>query len=386
MMQRREFLKHISAGLVVWQTPVMFAASSALSSKNAPAQKLVWVVLRGAMDSLHTVVPTFDKELTKLRPKLTSAIADQLLPLDQGYGLHPSLVNLHKMYQQKEFLPIVAVYSGYSERSHFDGQDFLESGSKTIDHDSGWLARAIDIKQQQAMAIQNSTPLSLRGSENVDTWYPSKLKESPADIYEQLMDLYQDDELLLSRLKDGLKVQAMADMKSEKKRRAKFTNLTSACAKLMTGNNGVNCAMLELGGWDTHNNQTNRLTNKLKELDEGLLDLKQKLAGEWENTVVVIATEFGRTAKENGTGGTDHGTASALMLAGGAVSGGQVAGKWPGLSKENLFNERDLMPTTNAYGWISSLMAQHWKMDNKQLEQVFPGIKPYNVKLIKSKV
>jgi len=216
------------------------------------------------------------------------------------------------MYQQKEFLPIVAVHSGYPKRSHFDGQDYLESGKSTIDHDSGWLARAIEQKQLQAMAINNSIPVSLRGSEKVMTWYPSNLKQSSPDIYQQLMALYQDDELLLSRLKEGLEVKAMTGMESLKKRRAKFTDLTKACTKLMSGNKAIDCAMLELGGWDTHNNQKNRLANRLKQLDDGLLVLKQGLGSEWNNTVVVMATEFGRTARENGTGGTDHGTASTI--------------------------------------------------------------------------
>ena len=146
----------------------------------------------------------------------------------------------------------------------------------------------------------------------------------------------------------------------------------------------VDCAMLELGGWDTHNNQSNRLARQLTELDNGLLALKEGLAEQWDNTVVIIASEFGRTAKENGTKGTDHGTAGALMLAGGAVSGGQVLGNWPGLEKNKLFEERDLMPTTNSFAWLASVLAQHWEMDKKQLQQVFPDIKPYTDNLIKS--
>jgi len=380
-MQRREFLKHLGTGLVVWQTPSIFAE---ISIKDQ-SKKLIWIVLRGGVDSIHTIVPVFDKHLSRLRPGLAPTIADKLLPIDRGFGLHPSLVNLHKMYQQKEFLPIVAVHSGYPKRSHFDGQDYLESGKSTIDHDSGWLARAIEQKQLQAMAINNSIPVSLRGSEKVMTWYPSNLKQSSPDIYQQLMALYQDDELLLSRLKEGLEVKAMTGMESLKKRRAKFTDLTKACTKLMSGNKAIDCAMLELGGWDTHNNQKNRLANRLKQLDDGLLVLKQGLGSEWNNTVVVMATEYGRTDREDGTGGTDHGTASTLMLAGGAVSGGQVIGKWPGLAKDQLFNGRDLMPTTNTFGWISSILEQHWNLDPQQLEHIFPEVKPYKVNLIRSK-
>jgi len=392
MMQRRDFIKQAGAGFLFWQMPTLLATSTNQKS----AKKLVWVVLRGGMDSLHTVVPTFEQKLTKIRPTLAPAIADKLLPIDKGFALHPSLSNLHQWYKEKELLPIVAVSTGYPKRSHFDGQDFLECGLKSIDHDSGWLARAIDQKHQYALAIQNSTPLSLRSSENVNTWYPSNLKGATTDIYEQLESLYQYDELLQRRLKDGMEVRAMAGMSSSKKRRSKFTDLTTACAKLMMGNSTeanslqkkkvVDCAMLELGGWDTHNNQSNRLARQLTELDNGLLALKKGLADQWDNTVVIIASEFGRTAKENGTKGTDHGTAGALMLAGGAVSGGQVLGNWPGLEKSKLFEERDLMPTTNSFAWFASVLAQHWEMDKNQLQQVFPDIKPYTNNLIKSKL
>jgi len=392
MMQRRDFIKQAGAGFLFWQMPTLLATSTNQKS----AKKLVWVVLRGGMDSLHTVVPAFEQKLTKIRPTLAPAIADKLLPIDKGFALHPSLSNLHQWYKEKELLPIVAVSTGYPKRSHFDGQDFLECGLKSIDHDSGWLARAIDQKHQYALAIQNSTPLSLRSSENVNTWYPSNLKGATTDIYEQLESLYQYDELLQRRLKDGMEVRAMAGMSSSKKRRSKFTDLTKACAKLMMGNSTeanslqkkkvVDCAMLELGGWDTHNNQSNRLARQLTELDNGLLALKKGLADQWDNTVVIIASEFGRTAKENGTKGTDHGTAGALMLAGGAVSGGQVLGNWPGLEKSKLFEERDLMPTTNSFAWFASVLAQHWEMDKNQLQQVFPDIKPYTNNLIKSKL
>jgi uncharacterized protein (DUF1501 family) len=383
-MQRRDFLKQLGAGLLVWQTPSLLGSLS----HQVVGKKLVWVILRGGMDSLQTVIPAFEPELSTLRPTLAPAIADKVLAIDNGFALHPSLINLHQWYKNKEFLPIIAVSSGYAKRSHFDGQDFLESGLQSIDHNSGWLARAIDEKNQQALAIQNSTPLSLRSSDNVNTWYPSNLKESSSDIYEQLMALYQYDDLLQKRLIDGLKIKEMAGQSSSHKRRANFTDLTTACAKLMMGDplkgeNTVNCAMLELGGWDTHNNQTKRLTKQLTELDNGLAALKNGLSEKWDDTVVIIATEFGRTVKENGTAGTDHGSASTLMLAGGAVSGGQVLGNWPGLAKNKLFEERDLMPTTNSFAWLASVLAQHWDMDKKQLQKIFPGIKPYNDVLIK---
>jgi len=139
------------------------------------------------------------------------------------------------------------------------------------------------------------------------------------------------------------------------------------------GPEGNDCAMLELGGWDTHKGQANRLARGLNELDKGLAVLKEGLGSDWQNTVVIVGTEFGRTAKENGTGGTDHGTASALFFAGGAINGGRVLGQWPGLSERALFQKRDLRPTSNMYSWLATVLGEHWQMSQQELAQVFPS-------------
>jgi len=390
---RRQFVKMAGAGLAMLSFPMSsaFAAGNPsktkltgnLAGKSSP--KIVWVVLRGALDSLHTIVPTFDEQYFKLRPKLSKSFKSPLLPLEKGFALHPSLSNLHQWYQEKSLLPIVAVSSGYPKRSHFDGQDFLESGKTEIDHDSGWLARAINAKHKNALAVSRSTPISLRSplvqSEQVNTWYPSKFKNADEDIYAALTKLYQNDAALKEKLTSALEVKGLVG-DGQKKRKGKFNDLAKSCAKLMTGEQGIDCAMLELGGWDTHNNQSLRLARKLSELDNGLAELKTGLGDEWKNTVVIIATEFGRTAKENGTGGTDHGTASALFLAGGSVNGGKVQGQWPGLKPDELFQQRDLMPTTNSFGWFASVLSQHWQLSEQELQQVFPQVKSYSDTLL----
>jgi len=385
-LSRRKFIKMAGAGLAVLSFPMSspFAKESLKVNKNSP--KIVWVVLRGALDSLHTIVPTFDPQYKKLRPKLSSSFKTPLLPLEKGFSLHPALKNMHNWYQNKSMLPIVAVSSGYPKRSHFDGQDFLESGKGEIDQDSGWLARAIDIKNKKALAISQSTPISLRSSDQVNTWNPSKLKDADDDIYSALGQLYQYDEALKENFEKGLEVKGLVDIdiSKNKKRSGKFIELTKACSNLMVGDEGLDCAMLELGGWDTHNNQSNRLQQKLTELDKGLAALKAGFGKEWQNTVVIIGTEFGRTVKENGTGGTDHGTGNALLLAGGAIKGGKVKGRWPGLNDDELFAQRDLMPTSNSFGWIGSVLSQHWKFSEKELLQVFPHMKPYNEVIIRS--
>lgn len=388
--KRRQFMKACAASLVIINTPSWAKAagvqSSSLSGSSPQGnKKFVWVVLRGAMDSLSTVVPTFDKNLAALRPTIHNKINEKLLPLDQGFALHPSLVNLHQWYKNKELTPIVAVGSGYGARSHFDGQDFLESGLGKIDYDSGWLGRAINVIDHKGLAIARSTPISMRGSkpELTSTWYPTNLKDADEDIYESLMRLYQDDNKLSATLASGLDVQSMTSMgMSEKKQKGKFIDLSKTCAQLLAGDNEVDCAMLEMGGWDTHNNQQARLTRQLSELDQGLQALKAGLKNDWENTVVVVASEFGRTAKENGTGGTDHGTGGAMFLAGGAIKGGQVLGQWPGLSTEQLFEQRDLLPTSNTHEWIATAMSQHWQLDKQQIAAIFPNKKLENYQLV----
>ena len=374
---RRNFVKSAGAALAVLSFPMGLSFSAEAKSKNSP--KIVWVLLRGALDSLHTVVPTFDSEYALHRPKLSTSFKKPLLPIDNGFKLNPALVNMHQWYKEKSMLPIVAVSSGYQQRSHFDGQDYLESGKSHIDHDSGWLARAINIKQKKAVAIARTTPISLRSGGDVNSWYPSKLKDASDDIYLSLQKLYQYDEALKEKLNSGLEVKGLVDTKSgvKGKRQGQFIDLSKSCAKLMQGKDGVDCAMLELGGWDTHNNQAGRLDQKLTELDTGLAELKIGLGDDWHNTIVIVGTEFGRTVKENGTGGTDHGTGSAMFLAGGAVAGGKVLGAWPGLKAEQLFEQRDLQPTSSSFSWIATVLAQHWQFTEQEILHVFPDIKPY---------
>ena len=383
-LSRRQFVKMAGSGLALLSFPISSSLAFEKSTTAANNPKIIWLMLRGALDSLHTIVPTFDPQLKHYRPTLSTSFKSALLPLDKGFALHPALSNMHQWYQEKSLLPIVAVSSGYQQRSHFDGQDFLESGKAEIDHDSGWLARALDQRGKRALAISRSIPISLRSSNQVRTWYPSKLKSADTNIYAQLSKLYQSDTLLNESLERGLTVRDLLDKKQSKKRQGKFIDLTKACANLLTNQHeNIDCAMLEFGGWDTHSNQSNRLERNLNELDQGLGELKEGLGKEWQNTVIIIGTEFGRTVKENGTGGTDHGTGSALFLAGGAVQGGRVLGDWPGLETSQLFEQRDLMPTSNSYSWISNVLANHWQIPESALQHVFPNITPNSEVLIK---
>ncbi|WP_068546049.1 DUF1501 domain-containing protein [Thalassotalea crassostreae] len=382
-MQRRDFVKMMAASLVVMNTP----AIAALNTKTGKRKKLIWVVLRGAMDSLHTIIPKTDSDYKTLRPKLSKNILTDALHLNDDFAFHPELKHFYQLYKSKQLSPIISVGTGYPKRSHFDGQDFLESGLTTMDHDTGWLGRALNNFKAQpdsnAIAIANSVPISLRETDKVSTWFPTKLKDADESIYDALLNLYQDDELLLSRLEEGISTQDMVGKKSSVKK-GSFIELAQSCGRFLKGNTGTDCAMLEVGGWDTHNNQLYRLKRQLQQLDQGIQALQKELGDDWDNTAVVIASEFGRTAKENGTGGTDHGTGGAMFVLGGAVSGGEVLGEWPGLAEEQLFKGRDLQPTTSTFSWIGAVLQQHWQLSNQQVEAIFPGNAPYKHTMINS--
>ncbi|MGB0894331.1 MAG: DUF1501 domain-containing protein [Parashewanella sp.] len=382
-MKRRQFIKILGSSIVLMQSPkLVFARSNTILDTSQPKRNFVWIILRGALDSMHTIIPEFDSEYKQLRPNLSKQIKLPTLPIDNGFALHPALTNLHQWYQQGQFAPIVAVSTGYNSRSHFDGQDYLESGSGTQNVKTGWLARALDQKNSSAISITNSTPITLRGSDKVNTWFPSNFKSANADVFAKLETMYEEHPTLLENLHHGLALKRKAQNIKSNKGNRNFATLTHACGKLLIASPNMDCAMLEMTGWDTHNAQSSRLERQLSELDKGLQALKGSLAEQWSNTVVAIATEFGRTAKENGTGGTDHGTGSALFLAGGAINGGKVLGKWPGLQHDQLFQQRDLQPTSNTFDWLATVLSQHWQLSSKQIAASFPHATLYSEKLV----
>lgn len=388
MVNRRQIVKLGAAGWVLSQAPAVALAKTTSNASSLPTPKLVWVVLRGAMDSLHAVIPSSDPHLMQHRAALVNAVSDTALPLNKHFSLHPELKTLHKWYQQKQMAPVVAVASSYRARSHFDAQDQLESGLTTTDHNDGWLARAfeqyqnkLEQNQSEAIAIARSVPLSLRGvsrsasnTATVKTLYPSVLPDADADLYERLEYLYRDKPELQARLQAGLNARDMLSDESKKSKQPKFPQLAKMCGELLAQREYASCAMLEMGGWDTHNAQASRLNRQFKALDTGLAALKTGLGEAWDNTLVVIATEFGRTVAMNGTGGTDHGTGSALLLAGGKLNGGSVLGQWPGLAPEQLYQGRDLQPTSDIRNWLAALLQQHWQLNAGDIAKVFPEL------------
>ena len=351
---------------------------------NGPRPKLVFLIARGAMDGLSVTVPHADPNYVPLRGALAigaPGTAGGSLALSDGFGLHPALSGLHGLYDrgQMRFAPAVAIPARI--RSHFDAQDVLESGGEAVrGQTDGWLNRALAVSGGQAglkgLSIGAQTPLILRGAAETSSWAPGGEVEREDRLVTQLMDLYADDPLLGPSLARGIQTEAMATASSDGTvlRRNDVSGLGQAIARLMTGPEAADVVAVSVEGWDTHARQSAQMQTRLNGLDALIMGLKTGLGEDWSRTVLVLATEFGRTARVNGTGGTDHGTGSSLVLAGGALKPGGPIGDWPTLADNRLFESRDLMPTLDVRSVFKGVLRDHLGIDRRALDtQVFPG-------------
>lgn len=354
-------------------------------------RKLVLIILRGAMDGLAAVAPFGDKHYAGLRGRLALP-QDMLKPLGDGFGLHPSLGFLASSWDSGELAILHAAASPYRDRSHFDGQDVLESGGQAVFAiKDGWLNRALGTlppdRKAEGVAIANAMPLVLRGSASAATWAPSFAPEADSDTLARLMDLYADDSLLGPTLAKAVETAAlvedsgMAGMAGSARRGrygpGQYRLLAEAAARLLVTPNGPATAVLSFDGWDTHINQgglDGQLAQRLGGLDAALAALRQGLGDTWRRTVVVVSTEFGRTVAENGARGTDHGTGGVALVLGGAVAGRRLLGDWPGLAPAALYQGRDLAPANDLRGLFASVLEQHWGLEPAVVSKtVFPG-------------
>jgi uncharacterized protein (DUF1501 family) len=374
-------------------TSVLTLGRTSLAVAHAPTEKrFVVVLLRGAMDGMSAVVPYGDPYLMTLRPELVPPQPGQengLLDLGGMFGMHPALARSHAMYKANELLVVHAVAGNYRARSHFEAQDCLESGA---DHrlSSGWLNRAAAALPASdadalspAIAIGASVPLLLRGTQPVANWAPHGFAEPQPTLYQAILSLNQGDPVTGPAIAVGLRDrgfgnQVMGGSQEPAKiaRRFAFPALADAAGAMLRTPDGPRIAALELGGWDTHTGQNNRMGPVLTPLDEGLDALRLALGDAWRQTVVLVITEFGRTARMNGTKGTDHGTGTAAFVAGGATSGGRVIANWPGLARDKLLDDRDLAPTTDVRSVAKGILADHLGLGQAALNAVFPGGQP----------
>jgi uncharacterized protein (DUF1501 family) len=392
---------------------VLFAWSYLPKAARAEGRdpRLLVVVLRGALDGLAAVAPVCDPDWVALRGDNVLRLDGPTpgLWLDGFFALNPAMPNLHRLYRAGEASIVHAVATGYRERSHFDGQDVLESGLAAPGAaDTGWLNRALastapggrvdpsggadtrDSGGRKAFAVGPVTPLVVRGPAPVLSWTPPRLEPATDDTLARLLELYRHTDIEMARaLEERIGLAAIAraggmDMAPGQARpagaaqvRAYFAESAGSAAKFMARPDGPRVGALAFDGWDTHANEgavNGRLAALLGALDGAIAAIETGMGPAWRDTVVAVVTEFGRTARINGSDGTDHGTGTIALLAGGAVKGGRVIADWPGLKEADLHEKRDLKPTTDLRAVLKGVLRDHLRVPDTALAAtVFPN-------------
>jgi uncharacterized protein (DUF1501 family) len=366
-MDRRAFL---AAGLLGSFAPRLAFA------RAATAKRFVFVIQRGAADGLGTIGAIGDPAFVGARGDLAADLTAGT-KLDAMFALHPAMANAAGLYGRGQALFAHAVASPYRDRSHFDGQNVLETGGTgAYQLKDGWMNRLLGVvptDDARAIAIAATVPMALRGPREVASYAPSSLPDASDDLLARVTQLYQGDQQLHALWGEALATrQLTSDLAQDNGRNAAATG--ALAARLLAPANGARIAMVETGGWDTHAGQRGRLAAQLKGLDAMIGALQAGLGPVWDDTLVLVATEFGRTVAVNGTGGTDHGTGTAAMLFGGAVKGGRVVADWPGLAPADLYEARDLKPTMQLDAFIGGAVASHFAVDPaRAMTALFPA-------------
>ena len=379
-MDRRNFLLLSSASALA-----SFSGSSlALSSANTE-KRLVLIILRGGLDSLHALPPYADRDYKSLRPNLALGVTSDehsVIDLDGYFGLHPALKHLKDLYASKELLIFPASASRYRRRSHFDAQNFLENGSgKPFGSKDGWLNRSImglNYEDRRAgLALGPTVPLIIQGQGSVQTWSQSSLPLADEDFLTRLERIYGNDPLFAkayANARGGRRPEGTMEQGRKRKRRHKFPDLAKIAGGFLKEPSGPRIAVMEMQGWDTHFGQSWRLTKLFREYSEGLDQLKKTLGNAWSDTAVLTVSEFGRTVAENGSRGTDHGTGGLAFMAGGSLNGGKLIGAWPGLNSKALYEGRDLTPSNTYEGLFKAALISHLGLKQSFVEdKVFPN-------------
>lgn len=367
MLNRRHL---IAAGLGVGAAGLLPKMSWAAVDTD---RRFIFILQRGAADGLSILAPTGDPAFASARGELASSEGSKLSSL---FTLHPAMVETARLYANKEAAFAHAVASGYRDRSHFDGQNILESGAiRPYGRDDGWMNRLLKLLpggERRALALATAIPLALRGQADVGSYAPSKLPDADAGLMERVAMLYAEDAQLAPLWASATATEMMAGGYELAGRGGAAAG--KLIASLMNGPDAARVVMVESNGWDTHVNQQGRLNGLLNGVDETIAALRADLGPAWTNTLVLVATEFGRTVASNGTKGTDHGTASVAMLYGGGLAkGGTIIADWPGLASGQLYEGRDLKPTMRFERLVVDALSAHYGIEPGKLQRtVFP--------------
>jgi uncharacterized protein (DUF1501 family) len=364
--------------------------------------RMLVIVLRGALDGLGAVAPVGDPDWIALRGDRALLLEGKTpaLPLDAFFALNPAMPNLYRLYKAQQATIVHATATPYRERSHFDGQDVLESGiARPGVVDSGWLNRAlatlasdsrVDVSGGRVLGVGAVTPLVVRGQVPVMSWVPQRTLPASEDTQARLLRLYQHtDPQLAVALQERIRLSALGFTPSGEESdttssqlvgiarvRAYFAEAAGTAARFLAKADGPRVGAMGLLGWDTHINEgaaSGQLAHLLGALDGAFAAIEANIGEAWHETVVAVVTEFGRTARINGTDGTDHGTGTVAFLAGGALQRGRVVADWPGLKSAQLHEGRDLKPTTDLRSILKGLLRDHLRVEEKALAStVFP--------------
>lgn len=377
---RRQFvMRSLALGCSAAASPLVTPVAMAAAPWE---QRLVVVLLRGAMDGLDVVRPLGDPDFAALRPDLTGATGHR--DLDGFFALHEGLAGLMPLWRAGELSFAHAVSTPYRDRrSHFDGQDLLEAGIPDLESGirDGWLNRMLatvpGLEPEIAYAVEERAMLILSGQAPVSSWAPNVRMRVSTATEELLHRVWQDDPLFREAGGAALSIAGTvrnAGGAGEAVGLGPHVDLARFVAARLMGDTRI--ASFSVNGWDTHQTQGPRIKRVLEDLGETILTLKTGLSADvWARTAIVCMTEFGRTARQNGSMGTDHGTGGAMVLAGGAVRGGRILGDWPGLAEADLYNRRDLMPTRDVRAHAGWLLRGLFGLPGSTIEQaVFPGL------------
>jgi len=352
-------------------------------------RRLIVVVLRGGLDGLAAVPPHADPDYTRARGQLALP-KGAILDLDGAFGLNAKLPTFKALWDQKQLAIVHAVASPYRARSHFEGQNVIETGATNPSASGdGWLNRALGpiglSDPKLALAISQSVPVILQGQRQVSSWMPAQLPSVDDDFLARLKGMYARDPILAAALDRAMEVGAVAkasggDMQSNAQqmrgaRGYRFEPLAKMAGNIIAAPDGPRVTVMEVGGWDTHQGQGTSegiLAFQLTNLDSGVKALIETIKPIWDRTTILFFTEFGRMVAMNGSGGSDHGIASAVFVMGGAVNGARVHGNWPGLKPGALYEGRDLAPTTDLRAVFKGVLADHMRLSRPALDAVFP--------------
>jgi len=407
MPSRRIFLRNSALAMVgVGSAPLWLQRALYADVTGARKKILVAIFQRGAADGLNVVVPHGERAYYRLRPTIAiprpaldaSNRDDAAIDLDGFFGLHPSLAPLKSLYDQNHLAIVDAAGSPDPTRSHFDAQDYMESGTPGLKAtQDGWMNRALPaaegkVSPVRAIALGQTLPRSMRGVQPaVALQSIESFQVRNADAAKQFESMYTaaKDPVLQATARETF--EAMAMLQAIQRQgytpsagatypRGRLGQSLQQVAQLIKSDAGVEMAFADVGGWDHHTNEVGQrpsegqLPNLLREFGGALTAFWKDMGDRMQDIVVVTMSEFGRTAHENGNRGTDHGHANCMFVMGGEVKGGKVYGKWPGLEKEQLYEGRDLALTTDFRDVLGELVARH--LGNPSVKGVFPGHDP----------